>query len=87
MRFESNKRTALKAGTYRIIHYLIHLAEAYLAIKYFSVWGHWAPVIIVAVMQILCTAHYVIHEWLFSLIKWGYIFEETNQSSSRRAKT
>ena len=73
---ETFKRSLVKSVVYRIIHFLIHLAEFYLALFLFNVAGHLGPVIVVAFMQIICWVHYILHERLFARIKWGYKFRE-----------
>lgn len=74
--WESLRRTFAKAISYRIIHYLLHLSEAYLVIWFYPRYGHIGPVLIVALMQVLCTIHYVAHERIFARLKWGYKIKE-----------
>ena len=72
---ESFSRTVAKALSYRVIHYLIHLSEAYLAIWLYPRFGHIGPVFIVAFMQVICFTHYVLHERMFARLNWGYNIE------------
>ena len=70
--WESFRRTFAKAISYRVIHYLLHLYEAYLVIWLYPRFGHAGPVFIVAFMQIICFLHYVVHERIFARLEWGY---------------
>lgn len=80
---ESFRRTFVKAFSYRVIHYILHLSEVYLAIWLYPRFGHTGPVFIVAFMQIICSLHYIIHERIFARIKWGYKIEKEDTTRVR----
>ena len=80
MSFESLKRTLIKSLTYRIVHFFIHLGEAYIAIYLFNSFGHLGPLITVLFTQFICWVHYVGHERLFARLKWGYMVHITNSN-------
>ena len=80
MSFESLKRTLIKSLTYRVVHFFIHLGEAYIAISLFDSFGHLGPVLTVLFTQFICWAHYVGHERIFARLKWGYTSPTTTSN-------
>ncbi|GAG61496.1 unnamed protein product [marine sediment metagenome] len=79
--WESFRRTLVKTLSYRVIHYIIHLLEAYLVIGFYPKYGHMGPILIVALMQVICTIHYVLHERIFARVKWGYKMKEDDKAT------
>lgn len=72
MVFESVKRSVVKAVTYRIIHYFIHIMEAYITVWFFARFGHVGIPVAVLIGTVFCFSHYLFHERLFARVSYGY---------------
>lgn len=75
---ETSKRSLLKATVYRLVHFFIHLVEAYIAIWAFITFGHLGPFMTVVIVNVFCFFHYLFHERLFARLKWGYKHAKKN---------